>query len=184
MAGIDAAEKVGLPYKINMVVMRGRNDNEIFDFAALTRDRNCTVRFIEYMPTLLDDNWRSLVVPGDEVLQRLAEQLPLRPLERSTLAGPAREFAIQGATGRIGVIAPLSGHFCEDCNRIRITAAGKVRTCLFFDREEDLKPLLDAADPAAVASELRRLVSCKPVGHALNAGAAEHAAFTMAKIGG
>ncbi len=184
MAGIDAAEKVGLPYKINMVVMRGRNDNEIFDFAALTRDRNCTVRFIEYMPTLKDDNWRSLMVPGEEILQRLVDQLPLRPLDRGAMAGPAREFAIHGAQGRIGVIAPLSGHFCQDCNRIRITASGKVRTCLFSDREDDLKPLLDVGDPEAIISELRRLVSCKPAGHALNSCVAEHAAFTMARIGG
>ena len=184
LAGIDAAERVGLPYKINMVVMRGINDDEIYDFAALTQQRRCVVRFIEYMPTLKDENWQALVVPGEEVFKRLVGRLDLRPYDRGTLAGPAREFTIDGAAGRIGVIAPLSGHFCKDCNRIRITATGQVRTCLFADEEFDLKPLLAAGDEAVIAQELRRLVNQKPAGHHLNGCAAGHAAFSMAQIGG
>jgi cyclic pyranopterin phosphate synthase len=184
LAGIDAAEKAGLPYKINMVVMRGRNDQEIFDFADLTRHRDCTVRFIEYMPTLKQQGWRNLVVPGEEILQRLCERFPLRPLDRGKLAGPAREFGIDGAPGRIGVIAPLSGHFCETCNRIRLTASGKVRTCLFSDREHDLEPLLAQNSVAAIAAALHRLVSDKPASHRLNHDAAGHTAFPMAEIGG
>jgi cyclic pyranopterin phosphate synthase len=184
LAGIAAAERVGLSYKINMVVMRGYNDNEIYDFADLTRRRDCTVRFIEYMPTLKEDNWRDLVVPGEEILQRLADRLPLHPLDRSDLSGPAREFTIDGAQGRIGVIAPLSGHFCESCNRIRLTASGKVRTCLLSDREHDLKPWLEQGSVAAVATELRRLVRDKPACHVLNDAVDGHTAFPMVKIGG
>ncbi len=184
LAGIDAAEQVGLPYKINMVVMRGLNDDEIFDFAALTQQRDCTVRFIEYMPTLKDDNWRALVVPGEEILQRLVDRLALQPFKRGALAGPAREFTIDGAAGRIGVIAPLSGHFCDNCNRIRITATGQVRTCLFSDCESDLKPLLAEGSLETLTNKLRRLVDQKPAGHHLNACAAGYAAFPMARIGG
>ncbi len=184
LAGIDAAEKTGLPYKINVVVMRGCNDDEIHDFARLTQDRNCTVRFIEYMPTLKDDNWRSLIVPGEEVLRRLTETFELSPVERGPMAGPAQEFALTGAQGRIGVIAPMAGHFCKECNRIRITAAGTVRTCLFSDHESDLKPLLTAGNTEKIADELRRLVSGKPSRHALNSCSSQHSAFSMAKIGG
>ncbi len=184
LAGIDAAEKVGLPYKINMVVMRGWNDNEILDFANLTRKRNCTVRFIEYMPALDNESWRSLVVPSKEILQRLSEHYNLHLIDRGALAGPAQEYAIDGAPGRIGVIAPLTGHFCQDCNRIRITSSGKVRTCLFSDHEFDLKPLLNLENVDAIASELQHLVSNKPSCHALNSCSFEHSAFSMAQIGG
>ncbi|MCD6580547.1 MAG: GTP 3',8-cyclase MoaA [Desulfuromusa sp.] len=184
LAGIAAAEKTGLPYKINMVVMRGFNDNEILDFAKLTREHNCTVRFIEYMPVMQDENWQSLVVSSKEVLQRLNDHYNLHPVDRGALAGPAEEFAIDGARGRIGVIAPLSGHFCQDCNRIRITASGNVRTCLFSDHEFDLKPLLIPGNIDNIATELQRLVNDKPACHTLNSRTAEYSPFSMAQIGG
>ena len=184
LAGIDAAEKVGLPYKINMVVMRGLNDNEILDFARLTQGRNCTVRFIEYMPTLKDKNWRSLLVSSKEVLQRLDDHYSLHPVDRGALSGPAEEFLIEGARGRIGVIAPLSGHFCQGCNRIRITASGMVRTCLFSDDGFDLKPLLTSKNTEYIASELQRLVDDKPACHTLNSSGANYSPFSMAQIGG
>ncbi|MDA3902527.1 MAG: GTP 3',8-cyclase MoaA [Desulfuromusa sp.] len=184
LAGIAAAEKVGIPYKINMVVMRGLNDNEILDFARLTQEHDCTVRFIEYMPTLKDKNWRSLVVSSPEVLQRLNDHYSLHPVDRGALAGPAEEFAIDGAQGRIGLIAPLSGHFCQDCNRIRITSSGAVRTCLFSNHGFDLKPLLIPGNMDTVASELRRLVSDKPACHTLNSHTSEYSPFSMAQIGG
>ncbi|MCF6266441.1 MAG: GTP 3',8-cyclase MoaA [Desulfuromusa sp.] len=184
LAGIAAAKKVGLPYKINMVVMRGFNDNEILDFARLTQEHECTVRFIEYMPTLKDKNWRSLVVSSKEVLQCLNKHYCLHPVDRGALAGPAEEFTIDGAQGQIGVITPLSGHFCQDCNRIRITASGHVRTCLFSDHEFDLKPILIPGNVAQIASELQHLVNDKPVCHSLNSHASEYAPFSMAQIGG
>lgn len=184
LAGIAAAEKVGLPYKINMVVMRGLNDNEILDFAKLTQQHDCTVRFIEYMPVLKDKNWRSLVVPSQEILQRLNDHYCLHPVDRGALSGPAEEFAIDGAQGKIGVIAPLSGHFCQDCNRIRITSSGNVRTCLFSDHEFELKPLLVPGNIDNIACELQRLVSDKPACHTLNSHTSEHSPFSMAQIGG
>jgi cyclic pyranopterin phosphate synthase len=184
LAGIDAVERVGLPYKINMVVMRGYNDREISDFAALTDTHDCTVRFIEYMPTLKHADWRSLLVPAAEILERLQQQYPLQLLERNATSGPAREFAIAGARGRIGVIDPLSGPFCDNCNRIRITAAGRVRTCLFSEREEDLRPYLQPGAESELAQRLRQLIDGKPAGHVLASPEEKHCAFTMARIGG
>ncbi len=184
LAGIAAAEKVGLSYKINVVVMRGFNDNEILDFAGLTKDHDCTVRFIEYMPTLKEEDWRSLVVSSKDVLQILHDHYCLHPVDRGALAGPAEEFAIDGAVGQIGVIAPLSGHFCQDCNRIRITASGQVRTCLFSDHGFDLKPLLLPGNVDNVARELQRLVHDKPACHTLNSNTAGYSPFSMAQIGG
>ena len=182
--GIDAAERIGLAYKINMVVMRGFNDQEILDFAAMTGSRSCTVRFIEYMPALKLPGWRSLVVPSAEILQRLAGRYQLQAVERGVLSGPAREFSLSGSQGRIGIIDPLSGHFCRDCNRIRITADGQVRTCLFSDQAFDLKPLLASNNVEDIALKLKELVNNKPACHELNTPGDEHSAFSMAQIGG
>ena len=184
LAGISAAEAVGLPVKINMVVMRGINDNEIADFAALTLKKDCSVRFIEYMPTKNEEGWQSLLVPGEEILARLGQDYRCTPIIRGELAGPAREFQIAGAQGTIGVITALSGHFCQDCNRIRMTASGKMRNCLFAAEEFDLRALLASGDAAALQAELRRLVNVKPARHAMNEKEAEHAPFVMASIGG
>ena len=184
LSGIDAADRAGLSYKINMVVMRGRNDGEIIDFAELAAKRNCAVRFIEYMPILKDRNWRSLLVPGEEILQRLTTRFDLQPVAEGALSGPAQEFKISGTRGRIGVIAPLSGHFCRNCNRIRITAAGKVKTCLFSEHESDLKPVLQGGGREELAMELRRLVDTKPPRHQLSDCRADYPAFSMSQVGG
>ncbi len=184
LAGIEAAEKVGLDYKINMVVMRGCNDNELLDFANLTKETNCTVRFIEYMPTLKDKNWQSLVVTSGEVLEQLRANYRLQLLEREVSSGPAQEFAIAGAKGRLGVISPLDGHFCRDCNRIRITASGKVKTCLFSATEFDLKPLLQSKQAETIAKKLKQLIDNKPACHELNSKSFGHSPFSMAQIGG
>ena len=184
LAGIAAAERQGLPVKINMVVMRGVNDGELIDFAALTREKNCSVRFIEYMPVIKDANWQELVVPGAEILERIGQQFLYSPVVKGELAGPAREYRIAGAQGTIGVITALSGHFCADCNRLRITASGKVKNCLFADKEFDLSRLLAAGDPVAIQNALRALVGNKPARHGLTESAAGHQAFTMARIGG
>lgn len=184
LAGIAAAEQVGLPIKINMVVMRGVNDAELVDFAAMTLEKNCSVRFIEYMPAIKEDGWQSLFVPGEEILARIADQFSFTPVVRGELAGPAREYKIAGAQGTVGVITALSGHFCQDCNRIRITASGKVRTCLFADDEYDLSELLAGGDAVAIQTALRRLIQAKPARHGMNEKAAGHTAFTMARIGG
>lgn len=184
LAGIEAAKAVGLPLKINMVVMRGINDDELAEFAALSLDGSCAVRFIEYMPAIQAENWQDLVVSGNEILERLAADFSFAPVLRQPLSGPAREFRIQGAKGTIGVITALSGHFCQDCNRVRITASGKLRSCLFADQETDLRPLLAGGDRAAVRRALGQLIMTKPAGHSLSEAEADHRAFSMAQIGG
>jgi len=182
--GLDAAELAGFPpVKINMVVMRGINDAEVLDFAALTLRKACTVRFIEYMPTMLDPEWHSLWVPGRELLERIERRYALRPLDVTDRAGPARNFRIVGAAGTLGVITPVSHHFCDRCNRIRLTATGMARGCLFAGYGVDLKPYLRAGDEA-LREVLRQVVTRKPVWHNLLAAQPAYSPFAMAHIGG
>jgi len=183
--GIAAAEQAGFPpVKMNMVVMRGVNDREILDFAALSIDRPYTVRFIEYMPTLRDRDWNAQAMAGSEILARIAERYPLLPLVGAEMAGPARNFKIEGAAGTIGIITPVSGHFCESCNRIRVTAAGRVRGCLFSDHGVDLKPLVQGCDPAPLGETLRRIVTEKPGRHHLAQEGEQKSRVNMSRIGG
>jgi cyclic pyranopterin phosphate synthase len=185
MAGIAAAEEAGFPApKINMVVMRGVNDDEVLDFARLTLDRPHAVRFIEYMPATREDNWQSLTMAGQEILDRIAARFPLDPVVKGAMAGPSRDFRIRGAAGTIGIITALSGHFCADCNRIRITSTGTVKTCLFSDGEFDLKPLLRADAPMPLEAAIRDLVGAKPACHGMSSDRVEHRAFAMAAVGG
>ena len=184
-AGIAAAEQAGFQHlKINMVVMRGVNDNEILDFAALTIDKPFRVRFIEYMPTLKEKNWQSLMVPGDELLARLSRHYSLQRVTNERLDGPAVYYQIEGATGKLGFITPISSHFCQDCNRIRVTSSGAVKSCLFDDGTMSLKPFLENGDDAALQEALRRVAKLKPDRHALMTGAADDRLFNMSRIGG
>ncbi|MGH8164872.1 MAG: GTP 3',8-cyclase MoaA, partial [Rhodanobacteraceae bacterium] len=150
LAGIDAAIAHGLaPLKLNCVVMRGQNDDEIADFAALTRTRPIYVRFIEVMP--VEENaalQRDAYVSADEILERIRAIGEIAPSLGPGGNGPARYFAFDGAPGAVGVISPLSHDYCERCNRVRLTADGKLRLCLFGDYEIDLRtPLRAGADP-------------------------------------
>jgi cyclic pyranopterin phosphate synthase len=164
-----AAEAAGLdPVKINVVVMRGVNDDEAVDFARLTLEHPWHVRFIELMPVgsmaeLTDEH----VVPSDELLSRI--DAALGPLEAA--AGPARGNGpasyrrLPGAPGTIGVITPMTHSYCGSCNRVRLTADGRLRTCLFGDHEVDLRTPLRAGDP--LAPHFRRALAEKPEAHAL-----------------
>ncbi|HEY6871804.1 MAG TPA: GTP 3',8-cyclase MoaA [Geobacteraceae bacterium] len=181
--GIAAAEDAGFPpVKINMVVMRGINDDEVLDFAALTLHRPYTVRFIEYMPTIREEGWETLSVAGSEILERIGRRHPLVPLVGAEMAGPARNFKISGASGTIGIITPISGHFCDSCNRIRVTAAGRVKGCLFAGEGFDLREYLRSADDRELRETLRRIVSGKPGRHHLTEE--EQASFAMSQVGG
>ncbi|RNC65251.1 MAG: GTP 3',8-cyclase MoaA [Desulfuromonadales bacterium] len=185
LAGIDAALAAGFPPpKINMVVMRGVNDDEVVEFARLTLDRPYTVRYIEYMPATQEENWQQLCIPAREILNRIAAAHELEPVEKGAMAGPSRDFRIRGAAGTIGVISAVSGHFCNECNRIRVTSTGMAKSCLFSDEGLDLKPFILADDPALLQDALRRLVGCKPARHGMDGEKAEHTAFSMAKVGG
>jgi cyclic pyranopterin phosphate synthase len=184
LAGIEAAEKSGFPIKINMVVMRGVNDSEIVDFADLALRKPYTVRFIEYMPAIKEINWQALVVPVREILSRIGNKFNYSPVTSDDFAGPAKEYRLEGGAGTIGVISPLSGHFCGSCNRIRVTATGMARGCLFSDQETDLRPFIRSFNAQALQNALRLIVSCKPDMHRLTEYRADHSAFNMIRIGG
>ncbi|MBV8532070.1 MAG: GTP 3',8-cyclase MoaA, partial [Candidatus Eremiobacteraeota bacterium] len=141
LRGIKAAAAAGLtPLKLNCVVMRGRNDDELVDFAALTRELPIFVRFIEVMPVHENlELQRDAYVSSDEILQRVAAIGDLRPVPGPAGNGPARYFAFPRAAGAVGVISPLSHDYCERCNRVRLTADGRLRLCLFGDHALDLR---------------------------------------------
>ena len=184
LTGIDAAMTAGLPApKLNMVVMRGINDDEVLDFAALTLNQAFTVRFIEYMPNLQKLGWQKLCVPGSELQERIASRFKLLPMVSNETAGPAKNFRIAGAAGALGFITPISGHFCGSCNRIRVSADGRAHSCLFAGTSTDLKPALHNGN-----KELRRtlqaLVEKKPLGHVLQQELDYRSAFAMSGIGG
>jgi cyclic pyranopterin phosphate synthase len=185
LSGIAAAERAGFPIKLNMVVIRGVNDHEVSDFAALTLDRPYAVRFIEFMPSgPAEGEWRSSVVPGREVLDRIAGRFRFDEVGRGELAGPARDYRIRGAAGTIGVITPVSSHFCGDCNRIRVTASGMARGCLFSREETDLKPLLREDREPGLEKALLGIVRFKPGKHRFCADDAGENPLAMSRVGG
>jgi len=184
LKGIRAAEENGFPIKINVVAMRGINDQEFVDFAALTLEKPYAIRFIEYMPTNKEDTWNSRVISGEEILSRIGERFTMQQVVRGEMAGPSRDFRISGAAGTVGVITPISGHFCGDCNRIRVTSQGMVKNCLFTDTEVDLKPVLREGDMGALQEALRKIVSEKPGKHLMSETDTAHKPFAMSKVGG
>ena len=163
-----AAEAAGLdPIKINVVVMRSINDDEILDFARLTLTHPWHVRFIELMPVgEMRDLTFEHVVPSDELLARIADLGPLAPAAGPARGnGPAVYYRLDGAAGTVGVITPMTHTYCESCNRVRLTANGRLRTCLFGDHEVDLRTPLRAGNP--LASHFIRALEEKPKEHAL-----------------
>jgi cyclic pyranopterin phosphate synthase len=163
-----AAEGAGLgPIKINVVVMRGVNDDEVVDFARLTLDRPWHVRFIELMPVgeLRELTWDH-VVPSDEILAAVARVGTLAPDAGPARGnGPAAYYRLAGGRGTVGVITPMTHTYCGSCNRVRLTADGRLRTCLFGDHEVDLRTPLRAGEP--LAPYVRQALAEKPEAHAL-----------------
>ncbi len=168
-SGMETAEKVGLrPIKINSVIMRGINDDEIEDLARLTLEKPYHVRFIELMPTNGDGlgDYESLFMPVEEIVKmvKIVGELSLEPAIDSL--GPARLCSLPGAIGKVGFIAPLSWHFCGSCNRLRLTADGKLKTCLFSEEEIDIKgPLRTGASIRELLGIFRFAITHKPRGH-------------------
>ncbi len=182
--GIAAAEEAGFPaVKINTVVIRGMNDDELLDFAAMTLRTPRQIRFIEYMPTNTAPDWASAFMTGEEILQEIRKVYELEPLPPVERAGPATIFRIPGAVGTIGIITPISNHFCETCNRIRITASGVVKGCLFDGGGVNLKPYLEHSD-YELRSALMRVLKNKPVRHHLLDRDPLITPFSMSEIGG
>ena len=170
LAGLAAAEKAGLtPVKVNVIPLKGVNDDELLDFARLTLEHPWEVRFIEFMPISSDLEYGNTDgVPIAEVERQLRTTGVLEPLPRQESAGPARLFRIPGARGSLGLIPSVSGHFCPECNRLRVTADGRVRGCLFGNQEIDLKAALrGGGDDDALIELLRAAVCAKPEKHAI-----------------
>jgi cyclic pyranopterin phosphate synthase len=166
LAGIEAAREVGLaPIKINTVVMGGINEDEIINFALLTKEAGWHVRFIELMP-FVENGLR--FVPVDEIRQQLATLGNLEECSPPRGNGPAKYYRLPGALGTLGFIHPVSEHFCFGCNRLRLTANGKLLPCLLSPREVDLLPeLRGAASAQELIGLVQRAADFKPRGHDL-----------------
>lgn len=187
LEGIAAAKEVGfVPVKINTVVIRGLNDDEVVDFARLTRAADWHVRFIEVMPVGDNSDWAGNgYVPMGEVRDRIEKELgKLRPAKLGGGGGPARYYRLPGARGTIGFITPISEHFCYQCNRLRLTADGRLRPCLLSDDEIDLRtPLRQGAGVDEIRDVLMRSIAVKPERHHLDEDRAPRGR-AMSEIGG
>ena len=194
LKGIDSALKAGLlPIKINTVLIRGINYDEVEDFVRLTLGRSLNIRFIEFMPSgeVLKDNYRDKFISVLEIKESLAEKYSFKPIDINSGNGPAKYYQIKGGQGTIGFITALSQHFCKTCNRIRLTSEGKLRPCLFSNKEVDIKQAIRNAktDDKIIRSKIIRnyiekAISIKPEGHKLNEKFSNRDSFKMSKIGG
>ena len=186
LAGLKAAETAGLtPIKINTVVIGGTNEDELVEFARWSRETGFEVRFIEYMPLDAEHRWeREKVVPAARILETIDAAFPLEATGHGTEPATSYRFA-DGARGGIGVIASVTQPFCDTCNRLRITAEGQVRSCLFALEETDLRePLRAGASDEELAALIRTDVWRKWSGHRINHPDFVQPARSMSMIGG
>ncbi len=184
--GIVAAQEAGFsPVKINAVIERGVNDDEIVDLATFGRQRGVEMRFIEFMPLDASGQWMNNKVVGqDEIVAAISNTYPLERLAGRG-AAPADRFRYLDGGGTIGVIPTVTKPFCGDCDRVRLTAEGQFRTCLFANDEFDLRAMMrSGADDDALASEIRRAVGLKWAGHQINQVNFVRSTRSMSQIGG
>jgi GTP 3',8-cyclase len=186
LAGVRAAQRVGLnPVKINCVLLRGINDDQITAFGRFAREEGVVVRFIEFMPLEEDRVWSpEIVVTPDEILTSIAEFMPLRELGQHG-SDTARRYVFEDGVGEIGIIAPVSHPFCGHCSRVRVTSDGKIRTCLFSAIEHDLAALMqEGASDVEMAEFIRDTVDRKEARHHIGEPGFVPASRTMVHIGG
>jgi cyclic pyranopterin phosphate synthase len=187
LAGIRLARDLGLnPVKVNAVIIRGLNDHEIEDLAEFAMRENISLRFIEFMPLDSSRGWlKDMVVPGREILQRLISRFGLNPVSSNNSSETAKRWAFPGSAAEIGIIAPVTEPFCGHCNRIRLTADGKIRTCLFSISEHDLKRMLrGGADDRTILAKIRAIVWQKEDRHHIGEADFQQPARSMSCIGG
>jgi len=187
LRAMEAAEAAGLsPLKVNVVLLRGHNDDEVLDFAAFARDTGRIVRFIEFMPLDAEGVWdRSQLVTGHEVVERISAVWPLEPADDHRGPAPAERFRFTDGGGEIGVVSSVSQPFCGSCNRLRLTADGAIRNCLFSDDEHEVRDLLrGGGTDAELALLFRRAVWGKLPGHGINEPGFLRPVRSMSMIGG
>jgi cyclic pyranopterin phosphate synthase len=185
--GLQAAEAIGFcPIKLNVVAMRGVNDDELLRFAKLSLEKPYHIRFIEYMPIGPDNHWKpEMYIPSDEIKSKLESFSPLCRIEHSACDGPAERYRFESARGEIGLISPLSHHFCPSCNRLRLTADGRLLPCLFGNDDVDIKtPLRNGCSQKDLLALFREAVSKKPRRHQAEASVRGAYGHPMSAIGG
>ncbi len=183
--GIDAALEAGLtPVKVNVLVVRGINDDEIVDLAEYGRERGVTVRFIEWMPLDASDAWTNeQVVTQAEIVERIGAVHPLEPIQRGS--EPAERFRYLDGRGEVGVIPSVTRPFCEQCDRIRLTADGQLRSCLFSLEDHDLRTILrSGGSDEDLSDAIEACVGAKWAGHAINQVQFVKPRRSMSQIGG
>ena len=185
LEGLEAAKTAGLqPIKINAVIVRGHNEDEVADFAAFAREHDVKMRFIEFMPIGKEDGWSSdRVVTTQEVVETIDRITPLVPVGGP--GSPSERYLFADGQGEIGFISSVSSPFCSECNRIRLTAEGNLRTCLFSHQETDLRLLLrGGATDEDIADVFLGAVRKKEEGHLINRPGFVRPERTMSQIGG
>jgi len=183
--GIAAAKAAGFdPVKVNCVLMRGVNDDEVLDFAEFGREHGVSIRYIEFMPLDADDRWQAgSVVPSQEVLETIAARFPIEPVAHGP--EPASRFRYTDGGGEIGVIASVTQPFCASCDRVRITADGQFRTCLFALDETDLRAVLrGGGSDDDLEAAIRTAVAGKWAGHQIGNVTFVRPPRSMSQIGG
>lgn len=187
--GLKAAHNCGFdPIKVNAVAMRGFTDDEIVDLATFARENSYQLRFIEFMPLDADDIWgRNMFIPGKEIIEKINAIYPLEPiaLNGESKSDTAKRYRFADNGNEVGVIPSVSEPFCENCNRVRLTADGKFRTCLFSLTETDLlRPLREQAQDEIIAQFILDAVAQKEAGHKINAVDFIKPERNMSRIGG
>ncbi|MBC2322736.1 GTP 3',8-cyclase MoaA [Listeria booriae] len=164
--GIAKAEEVGFfPIKLNVVLIKGQNDDEILDFLEFTRDKDINIRFIEYMPIgHAGDSWKRQYLSLQTIFDACDEAgFAYQPVDSIRGNGPSENFRLEGAKGTFGLIHPVSSHFCASCNRLRLTADGYIKACLYWDEEMNIRPLIK--DPEKLMELVQQSIDNKPESH-------------------
>ncbi|MBC1520647.1 GTP 3',8-cyclase MoaA [Listeria aquatica] len=165
--GLKKAEEVGLfPIKLNVVLIKGQNDDEILDFLDFTKDKEINIRFIEYMPIgHAGNSWKEKYLSLETIFEKCKEQgLEYEPIDTVTGNGPSENYRLKGAKGSFGLIHPVSSHFCDNCNRLRLTADGYIKACLYWDEELNIRPFIQN-DPEELIRLVKQSIDNKPENH-------------------
>jgi cyclic pyranopterin phosphate synthase len=184
MAGIDTALAKGFsPVKVNVVVIRGFNDDEIPDFCRFAAEKNVIVRFIEFMPIGNSPDWNEKIVSGQEVIDIIRKEFGVKKVEKTPGTGPAERYVLSNGA-EIGIITPISNHFCDKCDKLRLTADGNLRLCLLSDKELSVKEAARARDVNLMNKIIEEALGLKQFKHEINLTDSTRFCRTMSKIGG